>query len=483
MFPNRGALTTFRLTYLLVPLLLFLFALPVLAISDNEALSAMEASQAGFRIIHAKVAPAIVSITSQMQEENTNSNPFDYFFGSPSTPSTPRMVRASGSGVIIRREGIVLTNSHVVANATKVTVQLSGSDKKLPAEVVQADPRTDLAIVRILEKGDYPVATLGDAKTVKVGDWAIAFGNPFNLATTMTVGVISATGRQLYAPDDQNRFRDLLQTDASINPGNSGGALVNDRGEVIGINFMIYSPGSSAGSVGIGFAIPVNDYTKQIIETLVAGHSFERGRLGIVVKSLDDTMKEQYGVNAGVLVDSVLKGQAADKANMQAEDVITEYDGTKITDADQFVNLVERTKPGTKVTLRVIRDRKEQTITVTVGSIQPENSKRASVDEQKVGFAVQTLTPDIAARMRLEITTGVLVSKVQPGSPAEDAGFQPGDVIQRVGFDDVTTAEDFWTTLSKQMASAKHGVMLRVRRGDMATTLTLPLTGDLKKND
>ena len=210
-------------------------------------------------------------------------------------------MQATGSGVIIRKDGIILTNSHVVENATKVTVQLSGSDEKLAAEVVQTDPRTDLAIVRITEKGEhnFPAATLGDAKAVRVGDWAIAFGSPFHLATTMTVGVISATGRQLNSPDDSNHFSDLLQTDASINPGNSGGPLCNIRGEVVGINFMIYSPGSSAGSVGIGFAIPINDYTRQIIDTLETGHPVVRGRLGIAVRNLDATMRDHYGVATG----------------------------------------------------------------------------------------------------------------------------------------------------------------------------------------
>lgn len=480
----RGILTTFRVMAALGAGLMVVGALPAYAdVSPAETQKAMEETQAGFRQIHAKVAPAVVSIASRMTEDDSSSNPFDNMFGGPSTP-TPRTINASGSGVIIKKNGIVLTNSHVVANATKLTVTLSGSTKKLPAEVVAADPRTDLAIVRITEPGDYPVATLGNASGVEVGDWAIAFGSPFRLPTTMTLGVISATGRQLSSPDDSNRYRDLLQTDASINPGNSGGPLVNIRGEVIGINFMIYSPGSSSGSVGIGFAIPINDRTRNIIDLLAQGKSVERGRLGVAVKNLDETMRDQYGVpdGGGILVDGIAPGQAAEKAGVKAEDVIVTYNGTKINDIDQFVNMVETTAPGTKVTLTVIRDKKQQQITVTVGAIPAEN-KRAALNETKVGMSVTTITPEIATGLRLPVAGGVLVTKVQPGSAAEDAGFERGDIVVRVGSDTVNTEDEFWGALSKQMADAKHGVLLRVRKGDTVTTLTLPLLTDTDKKD
>ncbi len=484
MFPNRGVVTTLRFSYL-IPLLLCLLALPAFgAVSEADALAALATTQDGFRAVHAKVAPSVVSITSQMTEETpANDDMYQFFFGRPQPQqNTRRRVQATGSGVIISKNGIILTNSHVVENATKVTVQLSGSDEKLAAEVVQTDPRTDLAIVQITEKGEhnYLPATLGDAKAVRVGDWAIAFGSPFHLATTMTVGVISATGRQLSSPDDQNRFNDLLQTDASINPGNSGGPLCNIRGEVVGINFMIYSPGSSAGSVGIGFAIPINEYTRQIIDTLESGHPVVRGRLGIAVRNLDETMRDHYGVaEGGILVDSVMAGQAADKAGIKDEDIIIDYNGVKVTDRDQFVQLVERTAPGTRVPVVIIRNKKELHLTVTVGEAQTE-SKRASIDQSKVGMTVTTLTPEIAAHYRLSITKGVIVTQIDEGSPADDSGLQPGDIIMRVGDDEVQTEDEFWVSLSKQMAEAKHGVLLRVQRGEQATMLTMPLIGDLK---
>ncbi len=384
---------------------------------------------------------------------------------------------ASGSGVIIRPEGIVLTNSHVVANATKVTVQLVGSEKILPAEVIQSDPRTDLAIVKITEKGTYPVAQLGDAGTVQVGDWAIAIGSPFRLYSTMTVGVISAVGRQLRAPTDDYAYRDLLQTDASINPGNSGGPLTNIRGEVVGINFMIYSPGESAGSVGIGFAIPINTYTKRIIETLITGKTFDRGRLGVVVKNLDAAMREAYGVTTGgVYVDSVMPGQAGDKAGLKAEDVIVEFNGVKITDIDQFVSLVEQTKPGTEVPVIIVRNKKEMKLNATVGAA-PSASKPV-IDQRRAGMSISTLTPEIADQLGVTEAHGVVVTNVAVGSPADDAGLKRGDIIVRVGAgdgaEDIKSEDNFWEVFNAKMENAKNGVLMRVRRGTFMRTITFP---------
>jgi len=493
MFPNRNVLTTLRVNYL-IPLLLCLMTIPACAAApDADAINTLTSMQNGFRAVHGKVSPSVVSIISQITEETPiMQNPFPFFFNNPlpnmQLPNIQRRVQAMGSGVIIRKDGYVLTNSHVVNNATKVTVQLSGSKDTLAAEVVQTDPHSDLAIVKITEKGEhnFPVATLGDAKSVQVGDWAIAFGSPYslNLATTMTVGVISATGRQLNSPDDQNRFSDLLQTDASINPGNSGGPLCNIRGEVIGINFMIYSPGSnmgSAGSVGIGFAIPINENTRQIIDTLVTGHPVVRGRLGILVRNLDATMRDHYGVaTGGILVDNVMSGQAADKAGIKDEDIIIEYNKMKVTDSEQFVQLVEHTAPGTKVPVIIIRNKQEQHINVTVGEA-PSETQRAAIDQSKVGLKVTTLTREISAQYRLPMMKGVVITQVDQGGPADETGLQPGDIIIRVGDELVTTENEFWTALGKAMAVEKHGVLLRIQRGNIATTLSMPIIEDLTK--
>ena len=447
--------------------------------AERDTIATLETTQAGFRQVQQKVGPAVVTIfsTAQVRPSSAESNdPFDSLFGAPQRTQTRRV---SGSGVIIRPEGIVLTNSHVVADATKVTVQLAGSDKRLPAEVVQTDPRTDLAIVRITEKGTYTTAKLAATANVQTGDWAIAFGSPYGLPSTMTVGVISATGRKLQDPESDYNFYDLIQTDASINHGNSGGPLVNIRGEVIGINFMIFSPGEDSGSVGIGFAIPVNDYTKRVIDTLIKGETVKRGLLGIEIGNLDDAMRQQFGVtDGGIIVQNVRPGMSGDKAGLQDEDIIVEFNGTKVTDSDQFVNLVQRSTPGTQVSMVIIREKKRQQITITVGTDTATNTaaagQAATVNQESAGLTVTTLTPNIVRQYGLTVTSGVIVTAIKPGSPAEDAGLQPGNIITRVGSEQVTTADEFWMVLSKTMVASKVGVVLRVRSGDRSLTLTMP---------
>jgi len=466
----------FRGVYVLLLLLAAWVMLPLSSLAQVNN-TGLEATQNAFRQIHTKIAPAVVMITSRIQEDSNNDtfNPF----GGGAAPGTPRTVTASGSGVIIRPEGIVLTNSHVVNNATKVTVTLSGTDKPLAAEVVQTDPRTDLAIVRITDKGTYPTANLGDGAKAQVGDWAIAFGSPFRLATTMTVGVISATGRSLPSPDDTYDYRDLLQTDASINPGNSGGPLVNINGDVIGINFMIYSPGDQGGSVGIGFAIPIDDYTRRIIDTMAAGKAVERGQLGVGIKNLDDAMRQQYGVkDGGVLVDQVAPGRAADKAGIKEEDVIISYNSTPVTDTDQFVRLVEQTVPGTTVPVVLVRNKKQLTVNVTVGSVAKTASNTATtpagVDPHKVGMDIATLTQEIIKQYNLPVANGAFITRVYPDTPAEEAGLQRGDIILRAGGTQIMDADQFWTELEKTMKESTLGVVLRIRRGQYTTSITLP---------
>ncbi|HEX2951738.1 MAG TPA: trypsin-like peptidase domain-containing protein [Armatimonadota bacterium] len=478
MFSAACTLSRVRILFVLtMSTLVCVMTVPALsAVSDHDAVAALEATQAGFHLVQSKVAPAVVTISSVTQTSSSDTDPFGLseLFGMPQRQLTRRV---SGSGVVIRPEGIILTNSHVVQGATKVTVQFSGSDKKLPAKVVQTDQRTDLAIVRITDKGTYPTAPLGDAKTVQVGDWAIAFGSPYGLQSTMTVGIISATGRKIEGPSGDFSFYDLIQTDASINHGNSGGPLVNIRGEVVGINFMIYSPGDDSGSIGIGFAIPINNSTKRIIDTLITGHAVERGRIGIAIDSLDDAMREQFGVrDGGVLIQNVLPGSAGDKAGLKAEDVITELNGVKITDTDQFIGLVEQIAPGTKVPVTVVRGKTVQHLTIVMGAESQSRTANADgFDAQKFGMSVMTLTPEIARRLNMPVNNGVLVTAVAQDSPAGDAGLGRGDVILRVGTTPVKTEDEFWTELSKAVVGAKYGVLLRIQSGDRSMTITLPL--------
>lgn len=473
------ALSWGRLLLVMTLIAAALGAIPAIsAVSDREGIAALEATQTGFRAVQKKIGPAVVTVysTTRVNASMPGMNPFEDFFG---IPRSSQVRNVSGSGVIIRPEGIVLTNSHVVENATKVTVQLPNSDKKLPAQVVQTDSRTDLAVVRITEKGTYPTAPLGDANSVQVGDWAIAFGSPYGLPSTMTVGVISATGRKLEGPEGDFDYYNLLQTDASINHGNSGGPLVNINGEVIGVNFMIFSPGEDSGSIGIGFAIPINTFTKRIIETLVAGRAPERGLIGIQIGALDDAKRQEFGIpTGGVLVQNVIAGKAGEKAGMKDEDVIVEFNGVKITDPDQFINLVQQTAPGTRVPVTVIREKKPVQLTVVLENAQPQQAANTGPDKsgataQKLGFTVATLTPALAQRYNLPLDKGVLVTRVEQGSPAQDANLTPGTIILRVGDTEVATADQFWSVLDKKMAGAKFGVVMRIRRGDNAETITL----------
>ncbi|HEY3379825.1 MAG TPA: trypsin-like peptidase domain-containing protein [Armatimonadota bacterium] len=481
MFTLTCALPPARRLFALVAVLCLISGARLTAAAvDTTAIPTLEATQAGFHMVQTKVAPAVVTIASTAQvRASTSGNPFGDVpgMGAPRQQRT-QTVHVSGSGVIVRADGYVLTNSHVVQDSTQVTVQLAGSEKKLPAKVVQTDPRTDLAVVKITEKGTYPTATLGDAKTVQAGDWAIAFGSPYGLPSTMTVGVISATGRKLDGPVGDFNYYDLLQTDASINHGNSGGPLVNIRGEVIGINFMIFSPGEESGSIGIGFAIPINETTKKVVETLITGKAVERGLIGIQVDKLSDAMREQFGVpDGGVLIQDVIPGMAGEKAGLKEEDVITEFNGAKVTDRDQFVNMVQSTAPGSKVTMTVVRNKKPMQVTVTIGT---DATKAATandappLDEQKVGLAVMAITPEFAKNYNLPVTSGVIVTGVDPDGPAAGIGLQRGDIILRVGGDPVNTVAEFWKTLAKKMALSKLGVLLRVRSGDHQMTLTLP---------
>ena len=439
------------------------FALSAQAVAappdGDNGLAVLQSTQAGFHAIQAKVAPAVVTIVSTMPGG-----------------------QATGSGVIIRPEGIILTNRHVIDNATKVTVLMNNQTTPMAAQVVQSDQKTDLAIVKITDKGIYPPAELGDAKNVQVGDWAIAFGSPYDLRSSMTLGIISATGRKLEGPESDFYYYNMLQTDAAINHGNSGGPLVNIAGEVIGINSMIYSPGGeNSGNIGLGFAIPINDYTKKVIDTLVTGKTFARGLIGIQVDSLSDAMRDEYAVpTGGILVQNVVPGGAGEKAGLKVEDVITAFNGVPVTDPDQFVNMVQGTAPGTKVPLTVMREKKPMTIDVTLGSDKAPDvvvgswpGDAPALNTTQVGLSVQTLTPAMAHGYELTATAGVLVTEVAAGTPAAEAGLAPGDVIQRIGKTDVTTVQEFWAALSKQMAASTHGVLLHIARGEQSRIVTL----------
>ncbi|MFZ0566131.1 MAG: DegQ family serine endoprotease [Chlamydiales bacterium] len=466
---------------------LFLFTTPhPLAAQDdlpqaNETL--LRQISQGFAKVAKKAIPAVVYIESQGVEEKKSSSsqsrrqPYDYpfdffnddffnrFFGLPRQEQNrpPELVR--GSGFIISEDGYILTNNHVVEEASKVKVTLQNGHKVL-AKVIGTDPKTDLAVIKI-DDTNLPYLSLGDSDTLQVGDWAVAVGNPFGLQATVTVGVVSAKGRnQLRIAD----FEDFIQTDAAINPGHSGGPLLNVNGEVIGINTAIVS--GSGGYMGIGFAIPSN-MARRITDQLIDKGSVTRGFLGVSLQPIDSDLQKFYHLDSphGALVAEVIEGSPADKAGLKQEDIILSYNGTKVESLGAFRNYVSLMEPGSPLTLQIKRDGKIMNLEVKVSSA-PEEKMGPNSPVQRLGMKVQELTPELAQKIGYPSETkGIVISEIALNGPAAEAALQPGSLILAVNRHKVTTMEEF----SKAINEATQGdrVLLRVRQGDAVRFVAL----------
>jgi serine protease Do len=358
-----------------------------------------------------------------------------------------RVTQATGTGFIINKDGLILTNNHVVAEASAIRVSLFGQDDEtFEAKLIGRDPLTDSALIQLVEKpaNPLPEAKFGDSSQVGAGDWVIAIGNPFGYAHTVTVGVVSATGRPF--PIMDNRQSEMIQTDAAINPGNSGGPLLNLRGEVIGMNTAILSNGRTEGNIGIGFAVPINT-VRELLPQLHTGRVI-RGRIGVEIMPVPpgDAFKE-FGLKsrAGAVVRSIAPGGAADRAGVEVGDVIIEYNGRPVASTAELVKNVTATKPGTSVPLKVVRtdgsDTREQTLTVTVDELDLEAEQqgrqgRATPPGQSdnqgsdsFGIGLANLTPARARQLELPSgTTGALVTDVDPNGPSAGV-LRAGDVI------------------------------------------------------
>ena len=449
---------------------------------------ALQDLEDAFSDISNRITPSVVNISSE-QRVARPSWPFDdesfrRFFGperffGPQQREWERRT-SLGSGVIVDKEGYILTNVHVVQgleeeSATpKITVTLS-EGKEYQGKIVGTDSRTDLAVIKIEAGKSLPAATLGDADKSKVGSWAIAVGSPFGFSGTITVGVISAKGRDLQIGSDRNntRLRNMLQTDASINPGNSGGPLVNLQGEIIGINNIIVSP--FRGNVGLGFAISVNSYTKRIIKTLMEGQPFVRGRLGIAIQPLNEALQEVYGVKEGVFVTDVDPNTAAEKAGIKGEDIIVEYHGQKVKDPEQLVDLVEQTKPETTVEIKLIRNGKPQTLSVTVGKAEAEVARpQPEKVTNKFGLTVQQITPELAERYNLPVKQGVVVVGIEPDGLAARIGITTGDLLIKINRTSIRNMSDYSQAIEKLQAGG--WAVIRFQRGSRIFTVTIRLS-------
>jgi serine protease Do len=426
---------------------------------------------ASFAPLAAEASPAVVHVkVTSIVKAAANGAPFGFppgllgdeespFHGFSAPPRGGFTQRGSGSGFVIRKDGVVLTNNHVVENAKQITVTLSDG-RELEAKVMGSDPQTDLAVLKINPEKSLATAKLGDSDGINVGDWVIAIGNPYGLSNSVTAGIVSAKGRAIGA----GPYDDFIQTDAPINPGNSGGPLLNDRGEVVGINTAIFS--QTGGSVGIGFAIPINLAKKLLPELEETGH-VTRAWLGVTIQELTPELAQSLNVEPphGALVAGVSPDSPAAACGIKPGDVITRYDGKEVKEHATLPMLVASTSVGKTVPVEVVRAGKVKTFEVTVTQQAADASSEKSDDHKgKWGLALRELSPEEREQRDLKAGEGVLVAGVADDSPAAEAGITAGDVILQVNRTPVTTVEQ----VKKEAASTPSGkpLLLLVRPAD-----------------
>ncbi len=461
------------------------------------------------------VSPAVVSISTERtvasfrpSQERSYGDPFENFdeffrrfFQSPQQPREFKQ-KGLGSGMIINENGYILTNQHVIYQVDEDSIRVTLSDgRTLKAEIVETDVESDIALLKI-PADNLPVVTLGDSDNLRVGQWAIAIGNPFGYALselnqkyepTVTVGVISARERAMQIGGTGTEVRvytDLIQTDASINPGNSGGPLVNIHGEVIGINSAILSP-SGVGSIGIGFAVPINK-AKRILDSLVKYGKIEWPWIGIYMQpELTEDLAKKFGVERGVLVTEVVKSSPAEKAGVKAGDVIQKVNEKDVNSPLDLKNEILKLEIGEEIVLTLVREKEEITIALTTGRI-PEEIVRAEEEEKEeetekeieealdkapekalLGIKVQPITSELRKKYNLaEDEQGVVVTQVTPAGPAMQAGIEPGAVIKEVEQKKITDIDDFREALQEVKPGEK--ILLRVRQGVWTMYITIP---------
>ncbi len=476
---NTGPIRSMWVKYLLVGAIIASLFGAVYFIPGNGGLTSTGVAVAGekqglvqpsFADLAEKLKPAVVNIRTTKivggggfpHASPFRGSPFERFFGDDEffrrffggQPGREFKQRSLGSGFIISKDGYIFTNNHVIEKADEIMVKLSDG-KEYTAEVKGADKNTDIALLKIDPKDDLPVAALGDSKALRVGEWVMAIGNPFGLSQTVTVGIVSATGRVIGA----GPYDDFIQTDASINPGNSGGPLFNLSGEVVGINTAIIAQGQ-----GIGFAIPV-DLAKSILPGLKKEGKVTRGWLGVSVQDVTEEIAESLGlkVKEGVLVADAFKGDPAEKAGIKSGDVIVKVDGKDVKDTHELLKVVAAIPVEKTISVIVVREGEKKEFSVTV-SERPERDELARQEEgeMRFGMTVQPITPDMAEHLGLSETAGVIVTQVEPGGIAGEAGIQQGDIIIKVNRMKIDSMKDYLGALSK--ADPKKSLLLLIKR-------------------
>jgi serine protease DegQ len=401
-----------------------------------------------------KISPAVVNISVSGSVAETNPLAQDEFFKrffDNDQPERRREVEAAGSGVIVdATHGYILTNHHVVESAEKITVTLF-DNRSLSAKIIGSDKGSDLAVLQV-EAVDLTSMPLGDSSKLRVGDYVVAIGNPFGFSNTVTSGIVSALGRSGL---NQDAYEDFIQTDASINPGNSGGALANLNGELVGINSAIIS--RTGGNVGIGFAIPTN-MVRSIMDQLIKFGSVSRGLLGVSINNVSPEVAATYGLhdNSGALVMAVSENSAAERAGIRIDDVIVTVDGTHVRDSGSLRNAIGLLRPGQQVKVGLIRDGKEMMVTAVLGAstatsaaVEPEPEQDVGADELFEGAEIVDSTA----------TPGLLVRRVDPGSPAADRGLHPGDIITKINRVQVRSMAD-----AKPLLRDARSVIIEIER-------------------
>jgi serine protease Do len=424
------------------------------------------------------VSPAVVHIRSSRElDESATSrrSPFDEeffrrFFGDVPDDffnddgDRPRVRIGQGTGVIVREDGIIVTNNHVVDGATDISVLLP-DDREYDAEIVGTDAESDLAVIRI-DASDLPAAKLGESDSLEVGEWVLAIGSPFGLQRTVTAGIVSATGRSGMG---LATFEDFIQTDAAINPGNSGGPLVNLDGDVVGINTAIST--RTGGYMGIGFAIP-SSMVSGVLESILETGRVQRGWLGVSIQPLTEGLANSFGYDStrGVLLAGVFDGSPAAEAGLEPGDIVVRIDGQRMNDTTELLNTVAESGPGEKISLEIFRNGETMKRTVELAERTPERLAQRGTMRQpsppsattELGMRVQPLTRDLARRLGAEDVEGVVIARVVPNSIAARAGMSQGDIVTRIGDQNVSSIDEF--TKAFDNIDLAEGVRMHVYR-------------------
>ena len=440
---------------------------PVLAQDQSANQAITDSGQAAVKAAIAAASPAVVrvDVTATVSVTDPFDNMFNdpffkRFFGEPEIPQTQQR-RALGSGFAIDYAGqkLILTNEHVIDNAD--TIRITAPDGEVwDAEVIGSDEQLDIAVLKLDgDTSSLPTVTLGDSSKVEIGDWAIAIGNPVGMSYTVTMGIISALGRDLEKPDGNGYFNNLIQTDAAINPGNSGGPLVNAQGQVVGINTLIARESSSGIAVeGINFAIAINP-VKDVLDQLVATGKVTRAYLGVYIQDITKGMEETFGVEAGegVLVSDTISGSPAEQAGIKSGDVITKVNGEPVGSTDELINAISMKPVGSVVTLDIVRDKAPLQMQVTLAEKPSEAELAANTPGgketnavEKFGITVGSVSSATAQRLGLQSPGGVVIIDVDPGSRADWAGLEKDDVIREINRQPVQSVDD-WNSMVQNM--------------------------------